>query len=71
MNQIAGKLCAPVICQSRGPAFRWQTRDGAWHVGETVPPHLYDNLPHREQERIQRHQYRRMAMKNKANEGTA
>lgn len=52
-NFIQGRSCPSVVCQSRGPRYRWY--DGQWRSGDELPAAIYDQQPPAEQARIERH----------------
>ena len=61
MNLLHGKVCMPVVCQSRGPFFRWH--DGSWQAGDELPNRVLRTLPKDEAERCERHRIRRLGMR--------
>jgi hypothetical protein len=58
-NLVCGVACPPVICQRRGPTFRWH--DGTtWREGDALPIAIARALPGPEWSRCESHRYRRM-----------
>lgn len=53
-NLINGKDCPPVVCQRKGPYFRWHD-GGRWVFGDALPADVVAQLPASEVERIERH----------------
>jgi len=53
-NIIAGVACPPVVCQRRGPVFRWHN-GSVWQQGDSLPLIIVTSNPPSEQERFRRH----------------